>query len=66
MIHEKRLLRTLDLGMSKTGMRMRNGCFQATERCGHVIQPLLNVVNGRSHRRRNTFEIGVSGHGRSL
>ena len=45
---------------------MREGCFKVTDACGHVVQPLLNAVNGRTHW-REMFEnqvFGVLGHGR--
>jgi hypothetical protein len=47
---------------------MREGCFKVTDTNRHVVQPLLNAVNGRSHR-REMFEnqvFGDFGHGRSL
>jgi hypothetical protein len=30
---------------------MREGCFKVTDTNRHVVQPLVNAVNGRSHRR---------------
>jgi hypothetical protein len=39
---------------------MREGCFKVTATNRHVVQPLLNAVNGRSHRRamfENQFSV---------
>jgi hypothetical protein len=39
---------------------MRKGCFKVTHTNRHVVRPLLNAVNGRSHG-REMFENQVYG-----
>jgi hypothetical protein len=48
-IEANRLLRKLDLDMSKVGLHMREGCFKVTDTYGQIVQPPLDSINGGTH-----------------
>ncbi|MGB8901964.1 MAG: hypothetical protein WCC90_23165 [Methylocella sp.] len=43
------MLGKLNLDMSKAPLHMREGCFKVANTGGHVIEPLLQAINRRTH-----------------